>query len=224
MIKLENLSLNDATSKTPILKNISHAFTPGTITFLVGKSGAGKTSILRCMAQLRQDYAGNILVNNIDTKIMPHAQRSQTIGFVFQQYNLFPQLTVLENCTAPLRTVLAMPNNQTIVKAQQMLETLGITSLAARYPKDISGGQQQRVALARTLCFDPNILLLDEPTSALDPENTRIIGSELTTLAQRGKTIIISSQDMPFIQAFANTVLVITDGTITQTGGDAYGT
>jgi ABC-type polar amino acid transport system ATPase subunit len=221
MIKFENLSL--FLGKKEILKNISYAFTPGTITFLVGKSGAGKTSMLRCMSQLRQDYTGDILVDNVDIKTLSHAQRAKTIGFVFQQYNLFPQLTVLENCIAPLRTVLAMPNNQAIVKAQTILETLGVGLLGLCYPGTISGGQQQRVALARALCFDPDILLLDEPTSALDPENTRIVGTELKALALQGKTIIVSSQDMPFVKAFADTVLVVTDGTIAQSGGDTYG-
>lgn len=212
MINIENLSLQDSSSKNVILKNISYAFKPGAITFLIGKSGAGKTSLLRCLALLRCDYSGQILVNKIDTKTLSNIQRTQTIGFVFQQFNLFPQLTVLENCIAPLRTVLNTPTEQATSKAQSLLKILGIADLASRYPSRLSGGQQQRLALARTLCFDPDVLLLDEPTSALDPENTQILGKELKDWADQGKTIIVASQDMSFVNMYASDVVVINHG------------
>lgn len=223
MIKLENLLLVDATSNVPILKKVSFAFTPGKITFLVGKSGAGKTSILRCIAQLRQDYGGVIFADGVDIKKLTDVQRVQAIGFVFQQYNFFPQLTVLENCAEPLCTVLKVPRGQAVAKAKIVLETLGIVDLVDRYPVRLSGGQQQRLALARALCFDPQVLLLDEPTSALDSENTQILATELRALAAARKTIIVSSQDMAFFQLLADEVLIVMDGAIGNTGGGVYG-
>jgi len=212
MIKIEKLALNDSKTGESILKDITCAFLPGKITFLTGKSGAGKTALLRCMALLRRDYSGQIMVNNIDIKTLTDLQRAQTVGFVFQQSNLFPQRTVLENCTGPLGIVLGMVHEQAEVKAQTLLKVFDIADLAHRFPGRLSGGQQQRVALVRALCFDPEILLLDEPSSALDPENTQILGESLRKLAAQGRTIVVASQDMPFINAYADDIMVVNRG------------
>lgn len=219
MIDIKNISLQDTTTNRFILQNISYQFNKGKLIFLIGKSGSGKTSLLRCLALLRRDYTGQILLNNTDIRILSNVQRTQSIGLLFQQFNLFPQKTVIENCTAPLQTVLGLSKVESKNRAELVLEKLGINDLATRYPSRLSGGQQQRVALARTLCLDPEILLLDEPTSALDPENSRILGDELKLLAQQGKTIVIASQDVSFINAYAETTVQVNNGLITNFKG-----
>ncbi|KKS68368.1 MAG: Glutamine transport ATP-binding protein GlnQ [candidate division TM6 bacterium GW2011_GWE2_42_60] len=214
MIRIENLFLPDAKTGTSILRDISCIFEPGKITFLIGKSGAGKTSLLRCMALLRSDYQGRILADDVDIRMLSSLQRAQTIGFVFQQFNLFPQLTAVENCIEPLRTVLKLLEQQACKRAQELFEMLGIADLSDRYPARLSGGQQQRVAIARALCFNPEFLLLDEPTSALDPENTSILGDQLRLLAAQGKTVVVASQDMSFVESYADSTLVMGNGLV----------
>lgn len=212
MISLENVSLQDKKTGVFILKNISCQFQSGKVIFLIGGSGAGKTSLLRCMAQLRPDYDGKILVNGIDIKTLENALRAKTIGFVFQQYNLFPQMTAWENCANPLCTILGVSREKAATKVEGLFKTLGIMDIANRYPHTISGGQQQRVALARALCFDTALVLLDEPTSALDQRNTEILGDELKKIAKQGRSVVVASQDMPFVAAYADVTIVINDG------------
>lgn len=219
MIRIENLFLSGTKRDEPILQDISCVFDQGKITFLTGKSGAGKTSLLRCIALLRNDYQGRIVANSVDIKTLSNLQRAETIGFVFQQFNLFPQLTALENCTAPLRRVLKLPAKKAVNRAKKLFEMLDIADLSDRYPIRLSGGQQQRVAIARALCFNPEFLLLDEPTSALDPENTAILGDQLRLLATQGKTVIIASQDIPFVKAYADKTVVINRGLVCAQNG-----
>lgn len=213
MLSIKRLGLADPRGRNSILQDISFATSPGKITVLIGKSGAGKTSLLRCMALLRRDYTGEIRAGGAEIREFSDCQRASTIGFVFQQCNLFPQLSALENCAKPLRDVLETPAGEAEQRARGLLLALGIgPDLGSRLPGELSGGQQQRVAIARALGFDPLLLLLDEPTSALDPENTEILGTILGQLASQGKTIIVASQDMPFVERYAERVLELRDG------------
>lgn len=214
MINIENISLTSPKTGIILLKNISFTIRPGTITCLIGRSGAGKTSLLRCIALLYRNYTGRITVDNVEIKSLTNIERATTIGFVFQHFNLFPQLTVRENCEKPLRDVLGLSINDAKQKTQDLLITFGIEKIENRYPEKISGGQQQRVAIARASAFNPQVLLLDEPTSALDPENARILGDKLLLLASQGKTIIVASQDILFVNAYADNIITINDGTI----------
>jgi len=199
-----------------ILTDISLDCAPGTITTLIGKSGAGKTSLLKCIGQLDPAYSGLVEFNGKDLRKFTHKEKAELIGFVFQQYNLFPHMTVINNCTNPLRIVKKYDENQALAIAQPILEKFGLKKLANVYPMNLSGGQQQRVAIARALCFNPNIICLDEPSAALDPENSMLLITTLKDLAKSGTTILLSSQDMPFVKGIADVIVMLEDGKLIE--------
>lgn len=212
MINIENVSLT--LNNTEILRNINCTIDTGSITALAGKSGAGKSTLLECITQLQTNYTGNISIDGRDMRGMPPAERAKLIGMVFQQWYLFPTLTVLENCTQHLIVVQKMAQKDAQEKAEALLEFFGMGDCRNAYPERLSGGQQQRVALARALSADPQILCLDEPTSALDPENTGLLVKKLQELNARGTTIIASSHDCNFIQALKGASLKIEQGIV----------
>lgn len=199
MLTLTNVSYTK--NNKNILENISLTLNPGELLLLTGKSGSGKTTLLRCIAQLIEDYTGAIFYNNQNIRELSSKQRAETIGFVFQDFNLFKNLTVLENCTQPLQVVKSYTCEQAQQKALNFLKKLDVEQLANRYVYELSGGQQQRVALARALCFEPKVLCLDEPTSALDTENTQILLNFLLSLLEANTSIVTSSQDSYFIES-----------------------
>ncbi len=197
MLNVKNLFL---TKKKPILKGVSLDFPKARISLLLGKSGSGKTSILRCVAQLERDYEGEITPN-------------QT-GFVPQSFALFPHMTVFENIAQPLR--LANPKAAIAEEVEKVLRALDIASLAASRPHELSGGQQQRVAIARALVLNPDFLIFDEPTSALDPENTERFIQIIQELKAQGRGVIISSQDMAFAAKILDNVFFLEKGEIIE--------
>jgi ABC-type polar amino acid transport system ATPase subunit len=162
MLTVNNLTLGS------LLNSISCTLLPGSITLFTGKSGAGKTSLLNCIAQLYQNYTGTITLaykhKTSDLKTLTSQERARYIGLITQQYNLFPHLSVLENCTQPLRVTRKLDAQGARDKALDVLEALGISTYKDRYPHKLSGGEQQRVAIARALVFEPPVLLFDEPT------------------------------------------------------------
>jgi polar amino acid transport system ATP-binding protein len=168
------------------LNEVSFTIEAGKATLFLGRSGSGKTTLLKCIAQIQRSYSGELTIDGVG------------IGYVAQQLNLFPHLTVLDNCAHPLVHVLGMKLNEAKSKAQQTLERLGVGHLASRKPKELSGGQAQRVAIARALCMNPRLILLDEPSSALDPESTAQLVGVLKMLLNDGVTIALSTHDMPF--------------------------
>lgn len=212
MLRIKNINLTK--KQTNILNNLSLECSPGSIIALIGKSGAGKTSLLKCIGQLDQTYCGTIEFNNQNLKNYTQKEKAELIGFVFQQYNLFPHMTILENCSNPLRIVKKYDIKKANEIAYSMLEKFGLKNLADSYPINLSGGQQQRAAIARTLCFNPKIICLDEPSSALDPENTALLISILKDLAKAGTTILLSSQDMPFVKAIADKIVLLENGSL----------
>jgi len=214
MLRIKNLNL--IKKQTNILHTISIECAPGTITALIGKSGAGKTSLLKCVGQLDQTYCGSVEFNAKDLIKFSQKEKAELIGFVFQQFNLFPHMTILENCSNPLRIVKKYDTKKADSIALATLEKFGLKNLADSYPINISGGQQQRAAIARALCFNPQIICLDEPSSALDPENTALLITTLKTLAQAGTTIVLSSQDMPFVKAIADKIVMLENGTVAE--------
>lgn len=198
-----------------LIGDVSCTLMPGRITTFIGKSGAGKTTLLKAFVGLMPITKGTVSLNGKHLEKLTPKERSQEIGFVFQEFNLFAQLTVLQNCIDPLM-VLGMPYDQAEKRARAVLQQLGVENLAFKYPTQLSGGQQQRVAIARALCLNPRILLLDEPTASLDPENTDILVCILRKLAAQGLIIGLSSQDMSFVRKVFDSVYYVDAGRITE--------
>lgn len=213
MLKITNLSVSVGAQK--VLKNISCTLLSGRITLFIGKSGAGKTTLLRSLAGLIKPTSGAIQFNEIAIETLNAQTRAQTIGFVFQDFNLFAHMTVLQNCIDPL-LIQGVNRSDAVKRATKILEQLGMTEKINAYPKELSGGQQQRVAIARALCLQPTVLLLDEPTASLDPENSTILGEILHKLAQKGLTVMLSTQDMNFARAIGERIIFMEDGNIIE--------
>lgn len=201
----------------PILKGISFAIRRGEVTALIGKSGAGKTSLLRCLVGLETTFDGVLESDGCDLRALTAKERACLIGYVAQNYNLFPQLTVLQNCTLALQAVLDESAVVAQEKAMAQLMRVGMGKYASAYPAQLSGGQKQRVAIARALCLGPKILVFDEPTSALDPENIASIIELIRSLAAQRVTLVISSQDMRFVEMVSDHVYLVEDGMIVET-------
>ncbi|MES2121578.1 MAG: ATP-binding cassette domain-containing protein [Chlamydiota bacterium] len=214
MLKVE-ISLRK--KKKTILSPIDCTFPRGRTTLLLGKSGSGKTSLLRCMAQLEADYVGEIAFGPSSLKKLAQKERSQLLGFVPQSYALFPHMTAFDNCARPLRTLHGCSKAEAKIKVDEIFAFLDIEKYASAYPQELSGGQQQRVAIARALVLSPLFLLLDEPTSALDPENTQRLVEILRLLRAQGKGIIISTQDMAFAKLTFDRALFLEEGELVET-------
>lgn len=216
MLNIKNLILSYLTSsdKKYALKNISCEIPIGRITIFIGKSGAGKTSLLSCIAQLQQNYAGEIYLQEQNLKKLSSVERAQLLGFVFQQFNLFPHLTILDNCAQPLIVVKGLSKKAAQQKVKELLTQFGMSEYANYYPRQLSGGQKQRIAIIRALCLDPQIIIFDEPTSALDPENRKNLQIVLRQLCAINKTVIISSQDMDFVKGTMDNIYLMEEGKI----------
>jgi|SRR5579872_5695896 len=214
MLKIKNLSL--AKKKASLLTRVNYEIPREKITLLLGKSGSGKTSLLRCLAQLECNYEGEISFNNKALLGLTAKERAKLVGFVSQSYALFPHMNALDNCTNPLRTLLGCSKQESQQKAKEMFAFLNIERFLSAYPHELSGGQQQRVAIARALVLDPLFLLLDEPTSALDPENRQLLIEILQKLKKEGKGIIIASHDMAFAGEVLDRALFLEEGALIE--------
>ncbi len=214
MIEVCNLKLKK--KNLLILDDISLNLKPGRVSLFLGKSGAGKTTILRCIAQLEKEYFGQIQFEGKDLRSMDHKERCQHIGFVPQSYALFPFLTVLDNCAHPLRKILGLSKEEAYAQVEDTLAKFDMQKLLHCYPFAISGGQQQRTAIVRALLLNPLFLLLDEPTSALDPLNTNLLIDFIRQLKEEGKGIVISSQDMAFAQKIKEDVYFLENGKVVE--------
>lgn len=212
MIKIDNLSLRYTTDNKPVLNNLTLTIQSQRITTIIGKSGAGKTTLLRCLAGLEKNFQGTFTINNQNIKELTLQEHARLIGIVFQNFNLFPHLTVLENCMQPLLIVERLTSDQARERASKILEEFDMQNYHNSYPTKLSGGQQQRVALARALCLQPKILLLDEPTSALDPENSAILATLLKRLCKTDIALVVVSQDMHFVQLIIDQIYVLDQG------------
>lgn len=188
----------------------------GRITTFMGQSGAGKTTLLKCVANLHSHYEGEIMCEGKDIKSFDPIERASTIGFVLQQFHLFPHLSVLKNCTYALVNTVGMAEMEAEEVAVQTLDALNMGSFIHAFPLQLSGGQQQRIAIARALVLRPKILLLDEPTSALDPESKRSLELLLLELNARGMTLALSSHDMPFIRRVMDCVYFMEGGELVE--------
>ena len=208
--------LTNKTSR-PILENVSCIIPTGRISSIIGKSGSGKTTLLRCIVGLQPITRGSIHLQNQDLTQVSAQQRAGLVGFVFQNFNLFPTMTALDNCMQPLLVVQRLPVDEARTRALSLLTSLGMRSYQRSYPSQLSGGQQQRVALARALALGPKLLALDEPSSALDPENTLILTQLLQKLcAETNITVLLASQDMNFVRALGDSVYLVHNNQVTQ--------
>ncbi len=220
MKKVEVKNLYKSFGKLDVLKGIDFDVTDGEVVCLIGPSGSGKSTILRCLNKLEESTSGEIYVDGhcITSKHTDINKVREKIGMVFQQFNLFPNMTVLENITmAPVTLKLA--DKQTAEKtALELLERVGLADKANAYPKQLSGGQQQRVAIARSLAMNPDIMLFDEPTSALDPEMVGEVLNVMKELAAQGMTMVVVTHEMGFARDVANRVIFMADGVIVEEG------
>ena len=203
-----------------VLKGISGYVDSGEVVGIIGPSGCGKSTLLRCFNSLETIDSGNIVVNGIDiTQPGLKLTRLRTeVGMVFQQFNLFPHMSVLENLTiAPLK-VLGKSYQDSKELALVYLEKVGLSDKANYYPEQLSGGQKQRVAIARSLCMEPKIMLFDEPTSALDPELVGEVLMVIQQLASEGMTMVIVTHEMHFAREVANRVIFLNEGYVEEEG------
>jgi general L-amino acid transport system ATP-binding protein len=190
------------------------------VVVVIGPSGGGKSTLIRCINRLEKHDAGRVLVDGIelsdDLRNIQEVRRET--GMVFQQFNLFPHLTVLDNVTLAPRQVRKLPKKEAEALAMQMLTRVKIPEQARKYPGQLSGGQQQRVAIARALAMQPKVMLFDEPTSALDPEMIKEVLDVMVELARGGMTMIVVTHEMGFARAVANRVVFMADGEIVEVG------
>ena len=205
---------------TKALKGISVKIEDGEFAFLVGPSGSGKSTFLRCLNQLETATEGEIYVDDeltTDPKCDVNKVR-QKMGMVFQQFNLFPHLTILENITLAPVMLKKMTKDQAKEKAMELLRRVGLEEKAEAYPVQLSGGQKQRVAIARALAMNPEIMLFDEPTSALDPEMVGEVLDVMKDLAESGMTMVIVTHEMGFAREVASRVIFMDQGIIMENG------
>ncbi|MFO7300355.1 MAG: amino acid ABC transporter ATP-binding protein [Actinomycetes bacterium] len=203
-----------------VLKGVSMSIERGEVVCVVGPSGSGKSTLLRCVNLLELPTSGQVLIDGIDItdpKVDLDQMRTR-IGMVFQQFNLFPHLTVLRNLTIAQEKVLKRPRQEAETIAMEMLERVGVANKAHEYPARCSGGQQQRVAIARSLCMGPEMMLFDEPTSALDPELVGEVLDVMRSLARDGMTMMVVTHEMGFARDVADRVVFMDGGVIVEEG------
>ena len=216
MIRLDGV--NKWYGQFHVLKNINLTVKKGERIVICGPSGSGKSTMIRCINRLEEHQKGRISVDNIelthDLKNIEQVRRE--VGMVFQHFNLFPHLTVLENLTLAPIWVRKMPKAEAEKAAMKYLERVKIPEQAAKYPGQLSGGQQQRVAIARSLCMNPKVMLFDEPTSALDPEMIKEVLDVMIELAKSGMTMLCVTHEMGFARTGANRVIFMDRGEIIE--------
>ena len=201
-----------------VLKDINLTVNRGERIVICGPSGSGKSTMIRCINRLEEHQRGQIIVDEIEltNDLKNIAEIRREVGMVFQHFNLFPHLTVLENCTLAPIWVRRMPKAEAEEVAMRYLERVKIPEQALKYPGQLSGGQQQRVAIARSLCMNPDIMLFDEPTSALDPEMIAEVLDVMVGLAESGMTMICVTHEMGFARKVANRVIFMDEGEIIE--------
>src|SRR5260221_8480792 len=217
-VAIEMVEMNKWYGDFHVLKNINLKVMRGERIVVCGPSGSGKSTMIRCVNRLEEHQKGRIVVDGIeltnDLKRIDEIRRE--VGMVFQHFNLFPHLTILENCTLAPIWVRRMPKREAEEVAMRYLKRVRIPEQAAKYPGQLSGGQQQRVAIARALCMNPRIMLFDEPTSALDPEMIKEVLDVMVDLARSGMTMICVTHEMGFARTVANRVIFMDRGEIIE--------
>ncbi len=209
--------------KTAVLKGIDIDIHKGDVVCIIGASGSGKSTFLRCLNMLEVPTGGDIIFENANLtsdKVDLNLHR-QKMGMVFQQFNLFPHLTILENLTLAPVMLKKLPKAEAEEKALALLGRVGLADRAKDYPNQLSGGQKQRVAIVRALCMEPDVMLFDEPTSALDPEMVGEVLEVMKDLAKAGMTMVVVTHEMGFAREVSNRVVFLDDGVIAEEGAPA---
>ena len=221
MAVLQVNNIKKGFGSTDVLKGVSFSLEKGQVLTIIGSSGSGKTTLLRCLNFLESPDEGEILVNG---KVLTSGNEEEIrqnrlhFGLVFQNFNLFPQYTVLENITLAPTLLKKGSTEQIRQKSLALLEQVGLSQKASTYPYQLSGGQQQRVAIARALALNPEVLCFDEPTSALDPELTGEVLRVIRGLKDRGNTMIVVTHEMEFAKSVSDVVIYMADGVIEEMG------
>lgn len=217
-VKVENLKKNFGSLE--VLKDINMEVKEGEVVCLIGPSGSGKSTFLRCLNKLEEPTGGVIIVDDYDlmAKTSDINKIRENIGMVFQQFNLFPHLSVIQNIMLAPVDRKRMTKEQAEEKAKRLLERVGLLEKADVYPASLSGGQQQRVAIARALAMEPDIMLFDEPTSALDPEMVGEVLEVMKQLAAEGMTMVVVTHEMGFAREVADRVVFMDGGYIVEEG------
>ncbi|WP_372831570.1 ABC transporter ATP-binding protein [Pontibacterium sp.] len=228
---LELVDIHKSYGDIEVLKGVSLTANEGDVVSILGSSGSGKSTLLRCINMLERPNQGQIRVGGEELALktakdgaLVAANRKQLeqmrsrIGFVFQQFNLWPHKTILQNIIEAPVQVLKQPKDQAVVRAQELLRKVGLLDKQDAYPGNLSGGQQQRVAIARTLAMDPQLLLFDEPTSALDPELVNEVLSVMRELAEEGRTMLIVTHEMRFARDVSSQVIFLHQGQVEESG------
>jgi general L-amino acid transport system ATP-binding protein len=222
-IAIELINMNKWYGEFHVLRDINLKVKMGERIVIAGPSGSGKSTMIRCINRLEEHQTGNIIVDNIeltnDLKKIDEIRRE--VGMVFQHFNLFPHLTILENCTLAPIWVRKMPKKEAEEIAMHYLKRVKIPEQANKYPGQLSGGQQQRVAIARALCMKPKIMLFDEPTSALDPEMVKEVLDTMVGLAEEGMTMLCVTHEMGFARQVADRVIFMDQGQIVEENAPA---
>lgn len=222
MIKME--AANKFFGSLHVLKDINLTVETGEKLVIIGPSGSGKSTLIRCINLLERPTSGRVFVDGIEVT-KPHAplvQVRQSVAMVFQQFNLYPHKTVLENLTLAPIIIKKVPKDQAIKTGLGFLERVGLQDKANAYPSQLSGGQQQRVAIARALNMQPKIILFDEPTSALDPEMINEVLDVMVGLASEGITMVVVTHEMGFARKVADRVIFMDEGLIVETGSPQH--
>ena len=218
MIRVSNL--HKSFGKNDVLKGIDEHIEKGEVVVVIGPSGSGKSTFLRCLNLLEEPTSGKIIFegNDITDKKVDINKIREKMGMVFQQFNLFPHKTVLENLTiAPIK-VKGLSKSEAEKKAMELLDRVGLTNKAKSYPSSLSGGQKQRIAIARALAMEPDVMLFDEPTSALDPEMVGEVLSVMKDLAKEGMTMVVVTHEMGFAREVGDRILFMDNGNIVEQG------
>ena len=222
-VAVEIVRMNKWYGDFHVLRDIDLKVMGGERIVICGPSGSGKSTMIRCINRLEEHQSGRIIVDGVeltnDLKKIDEIRRE--VGMVFQHFNLFPHLTVMQNCTLALIWVRKMPKKAAEEAALHYLQRVKIPEQANKYPGQLSGGQQQRVAIARALCMNPKIMLFDEPTSALDPEMVKEVLDTMVGLAESGMTMLVVTHEMGFAREVANRIVFMDEGQIVEANAPA---
>ena len=219
-VLIETVDLKKNFGDLEVLKGINEKIYRGEVVTIIGPSGGGKSTFLRCLNMLEEPTGGKVIFegNVLDAKSTDLNLHRQKIGMVFQQFNVFPHLTVLENITLAPTLELGVPKADAEAEAKDLLKMVGLEEKVNEYPRKLSGGQKQRLAIVRALAMHPDVMLFDEPTSALDPEMVKGVLDVIQELAESGMTCVIVTHEMGFAKEVADRILFIDEGVIAEEG------
>ena len=221
LIEVKDLKKNFGSLE--VLKGINETIHKGEVVSIIGPSGSGKSTFLRCLNLLEKPTSGQVIFEGVDIadKKINIDHHRQKIGMVFQHFNVFPHLTVLENITITTTLEKKVPQKEAEEKAMKLLKQVGLEDKAQEYPRKLSGGQKQRLAIVRAMAMEPDVMLFDEPTSALDPEMVKDVLEVIQQLAEGGMTCVIVTHEMGFARSVSDRVLFMDEGVIAEQGSPA---